>query len=75
MSEQDRGITSLDGQDTNVLRKQGWFFVTFFQSSLGGNGSNAYNRAFEKAFSIEREVGLRSYVEDDITYWEVWEKW
>ena len=75
MSEQDKDITSLDGQDTNVLRKQGWFFVTFFQSSVGGKGSKAYNRAFEKAFSIEREVGLRSYEKDDITYWEVWEKW
>lgn len=75
MSNNGSDINNLDGYDTEILKKQGWFFVTYFQSREGVDGSKAYNNAMEKALSIEREVGLRSYVKDDITYWEVWEHW
>ncbi len=75
MSNNGKDINNLDGYDTAILKRQGWFFVTYYQSREGGNGSNAYSNAIEKASTIDREVGLRSYIKNDVTYWEVWELW
>lgn len=73
MEKNGTEIVRLDEQDTGILQKKGWFLVTYFQSKQGGQGSTAYNKAMEKALTLERKVGLRSYVKDDYTYWEVWE--
>ena len=73
MQEDGKDIARLDEQDADLLNKKGWFLVTYFQSKQGGQGSTAYNNAMEKALTLKRDVGLRSYVKDDYTYWEVWE--
>ena len=73
MEKDGVAVTNLNDQDTDVLQRRGWFLVTYFQSSEGGTGSNAYNNAMDQALSLKREVGLRSYVKDNYTYWEVWE--
>lgn len=75
MTKHDEEIINLDGQDTDILNKKGWFLATYYQSREGGDGSNAYNRAIQKANTLARETGLRSYVKDNYTYWEVWEHW
>ena len=73
MGEDDQDITNLDDQYTNILQRRGWFLKTFYQSRKGGSGSTAYNNAMGKALKSERKVGLRSYINDNYTYWEVWE--
>jgi len=73
MDKDGADIVRLDEPDTGILNKKGWSLVTYFQSRQGGHGSTAYNKAFEKALTIKREVGLRSYVKDGYTYWEIWE--
>ena len=75
MREDDKEIADLSEQDTNILQRKGWFLKTFYQSRKGGSGSTVYNNAMEKALKSECEVGLRSYVNDNYTYWEVWEHW
>ena len=73
MEKDGIAVTNLNDQDSDILQTRGWFLVTCFQSSEGGQGSNVYNKAMDKALSLNREVGLRSYVEDNYTYWEVWQ--
>ncbi|MGI9228171.1 MAG: hypothetical protein ACR2PU_05210 [Gammaproteobacteria bacterium] len=68
----EKHVTNLDGEDTGILNKKGWYLVTYYKSS---ESSRAYNLAVEKAHSIERQVGLRTYNQDGDIYWEVWEKW
>ena len=66
---------NLDGEGTAILNRQGWNFVTSYKSRDGGTGSTAYNSAIEKSNSIERQTGIRAYVDDGHTIFEVWEKW
>ena len=73
MEKDGVAVTNLNDQDTDILQTRGWFLVTTFQSSEGGQDSDAYNDAMDKALSLNCEVGLRSYVKDYHTYWEVWE--
>ena len=73
MEKDGVAVTNLNDQETEYLQRRGWFLVTCFQSSEGGQGSTAYNKAMDKALSLKREVGLRSYVKDNFTYWEVWQ--
>jgi len=68
-------IEKLDGQDTGLLNKQGWHFITSYKSKEGGTGSNAHNNAIEKATSIERPTGIRMIEEKEHTVFEVWEYW
>ena len=68
----EKHVINLDGEDTSILNKKGWYLVTYYKSS---ESSRAYNLAVEKAYSIERQVGLRTYNKDEDIYWEVWEKW
>ena len=65
-------VIKLDGEDAEILNKKGWHFVTYFKSS---ESSRAYNLVIDKAQSIKRQVGLRTYNQDGDVYWEVWEKW
>ena len=73
MSEKD--LVKLDGEDSVILNKQGWFLVTYYQSRKGSDGSNAYNRAVEKAESIDRKTGIRKVEKEDYTVFEIWEFW
>ncbi len=66
---------NLDGEDTVILNRQGWNFVTSYKSREDGTGSTAYNSAIEKANSIERQTGIRTRTEGVCTIFEVWEKW
>ena len=50
MSEE---FENLDEQDTAILNRQGWNFVTSYKSRDGGTVSTAYNSAVEKSNSIE----------------------
>ena len=68
----EKHVTNLDGEDTEILNKKGWYLVTYFKSS---ESSRAYDLAIDKAQTIERQVGLRTYNQDGDIYWEVWEKW
>ena len=68
----EKHVINLDGEDAGILNKKGWYLVTYYKSS---ESSRAYNLAVEKAYSIERQVGLRTYNKDGDIYWEVWEKW
>ena len=68
----EKHVINLDGEDTGILNKKGWHLVTYYKSA---ESSRAYNLAVEKAYSIERQVGLRSYNQDGDIYWEIWEKW
>ena len=71
----DSGIIRLDGEDSVVLNRKGWFLVTYYQSRFGGDGSVAHDRAVEKANSIKRETGIRRHKRSNYVVWEVWEKW
>ena len=75
MSEEDSGIITLDGEDTVILKKKGWFLVTYYQSRTGGDGSVAHDRAVEKANSIDRKTGIRRHKRGDYIVFEVWEHW
>ena len=68
-------LTKLDDEDTAILTRQGWNFVTSYKSRESGTGSTAYNSAIEKANSIERQTGIRTQADGDYTVFEVWEKW
>ena len=68
----EKRIINLDSEDIGILSKKGWYLVTYYKSS---ECSRAFNLAVEKAYSIERQVGLRTYNQDGDIYWEVWEKW
>jgi len=65
----------LDGQESAILNKRGWFLVTYFQTRDGDTKSNSYNLALEKARSINRQTGIRTRKKDNYTMFEVWEKW
>ena len=73
MEKDGIAVTNLNDQDTDILQRRGWYLVTIFQSREGGQGSNAYSKAMDKAITLKRGAGLRSYVKDNYTYWEVWE--
>ena len=68
----EKHIINLDDEESEILNKKGWYLVTYFKSS---ESSRAYNLAVDKAQSIKRKVGMRSYKQNEDTYWEVWEKW
>ena len=75
MSDDSNEVEMLDGMDTGILNRQGWHFVTYFQTREGGEGSSAYNKARERAKAHNRPAGIRTVVKDGITYWEIWEHW
>lgn len=68
-------IETLNGQDTEILNKQGWHFIIRYKSKEAGTGSNAHNNAIDKAKSIQRPTGIRVVEKDDYTLFEVWEYW
>ncbi len=72
MEKNGVAVTNLNDQDPNILQMQGWFLVTTLQSIEDGQDSDTYNNAMDKALSLNCEVGLRSYVKDNHTFWEVW---
>ncbi len=75
MVEVDKNIVDLGDQNNETLNRKGWFLVTYYQSRESGEGSSANNKAMEKAFTLKKQAGIRSYVKEDITFWEVWERW
>lgn len=68
-------LETLDGQDSAILNKSGWFLVTYFQSRDGDENSKAFDLAIEKAHSINRQTGIRTRKKEAHTLFEVWEKW
>ena len=68
-------LETLDGEDSAILNKRGWFLVTYFQSRDGDTNSNSYNLAVEKANSIDRPTGIRTRKKGKHTLFEIWEKW
>jgi len=68
-------LEKLDGEDSAILNKRGWFLVTYYQSRNGDTKSNAYNLALEKANSIDRPTGIRTKIKGNHTLFEIWEKW
>ena len=72
MEKDGVAVTNLNEQNTDILQTQGWFLVTTFQSSESGQNPDVYNNAMDKALSLNCEVGLRSYVNDNHTFWDVW---
>ncbi len=75
MTEQSKGIETLDELDTGILNRKGWHLITLYRTREGGDGSTAYDKALEKALNHERKVGIRCVVKEGITYYEVWEHW
>jgi len=68
-------LKELDGEDSAILNKRGWFLVTYFQTRDGDTSSNAYDLAVEKAKSIDRQTGIRTRKKGNHTLFEIWEKW
>ena len=68
-------IETLNESDTVLLNRQGWHLVTLFQTREGGDESEAYHKALNKAVSHDREAGIRCVVKDGVTYYEVWDRW
>ena len=68
-------IEKLDGEDSAILNKRGWFLVTYYQSRKGDENSKAYNHAIEKSTSIKRQTGIRTVEKQDHIVFEVWENW
>ncbi|MFK7815953.1 MAG: hypothetical protein AB8B92_06415 [Gammaproteobacteria bacterium] len=68
-------LEKLDGEDSAILNKRGWFLVTYFQTRDGDENSNAFNLAIDKANAIDRQTGIRTRKKDVHTIFEVWEKW
>ncbi len=68
-------FVSLNGEDSALLNKRGWFLVTYFQSREGDVSSKAYDLAVEKANSIDRQTGIRTLKKGKHTLFEIWEKW
>lgn len=65
----------LDGEDSAILNKRGWFMVTYFQTRHGDTKSNAHDLAVAKAKAIDRQTGIRIRKKENHTLFEVWEKW
>lgn len=68
-------LEKLDGKDSAILNKSGWFMVTYYQTRDGDTSSKSYDRAVEKANSIQRKTGIRTRKKDSYTMYEIWEKW
>ncbi len=75
MSEEPDQVEKLDGLDTGILNRKGWHFVTYFQTRQEAEGSSAEGKAYKKALEHKRKAGIRKFVKDGTTYWEIWEHW
>ena len=68
-------VATLDGQESAILNKQGWFLLTYYQTKDEPMGSRAHNMAMEKVACIDRKSGLRIYKKGEYTVFEIWEHW
>ena len=75
MGESENEVIALDGQESAILNKQGWFLLTYYQTKDEPIDSRAHSMAMQKAACIERKAGLRIYKKDEYTVFEVWEHW
>ena len=73
MYAKHKSIKTLD-EDISNLKSSGWYFVTFFQAKGSINSSFAYQKATEKALILEQQVGIRTVVDNDMAYYEVWSR-
>ncbi len=71
----NKELEKLDGEDSAILNKRGWFLVTYYQSRDGDKHSKSFDLAVEKANSINRQTGIRTRKNEAHTIFEVWEKW
>ena len=75
MTEDKKIIKPLQGEESAILNKKGWFLLTYYQTKREPVGSNAYNLALKKAASVKRQAGLRILKKGEYTVFEVWEHW
>lgn len=71
----NKKLDDLDGKDSAILNRQGWFLLTYYQARKGNTSSSAYDRAIDKAKSNPRQTGIRTIEKEDYTVFEVWEYW
>lgn len=67
-------IENLDGEDSALLNKKGWFLVTFYQCRKD-DACISLDLAHTKANSIPRPTGIRTIEKDRYIVFEVWDYW
>jgi len=65
----------LDGEDSQLLNKRGWFLVTYFQCRKDKRACDSREQAITKAKSIDRRTGIRTVEKEDYVVFEVWDYW
>ena len=65
----------LDGEDSTILNKRGWFLVTYFQCRKDNEACTSRDKAIAKANSIDRKTGIRTVEKEDYVVFEVWDYW
>jgi len=72
MSEKSR---QANGKDISFQDKIGWKLMAYYQAENEGYDTFAYKNVLKKASSSDRQVMIRSYSKNSLTFWEVWEYW
>ncbi len=75
MSGENHDMEMLDGEDSAILNKRGWFLVTYFQCRKDVSACESRDRAIAKAKSINRTTGIRVVEKEHHVVFEVWENW
>lgn len=65
----------LDGEESVVLNKRGWFLVTYFQCRKDNKACGTRDKAIAKANSIDRKTGIRTVEKEEYVVFEVWDYW
>ncbi len=68
-------IEELDGEQSSILNKRGWFLVTYFQCRKDSQACESRDRAIAKANSIDRKTGIRIVEKEEYVVFEVWDYW
>lgn len=64
-----------NGKDISFQDESGWRLMTYYQAENDGYDTLAYKNALKRASSSDRQVMIRSYNKNSLTFWEVWEYW
>ena len=68
-------IEELDGEQSSILNKRGWFLVTYFQCRKDSQACESRDRAIAKANKIDRKTGIRIVEKEEHVVFEVWDYW
>jgi|GEM_PF-2358042 len=72
----DQELEDLDGNDSAILNRKGWFLVTYYQCRKNATACDSKNKAIEKAKSItDRKSGIRTVEKEEHIVFEVWDYW